>query len=325
MMSQTSPACDRTGSLTVVGSINADLFVRAARHPQPGETLMGSGGEVLAGGKGANQAVAAALQGAHVTFVGAVGDDAYTQPALRYLESSGVDLTHVARLKDTTTGLAVCTVSDDGENTIIVIPGANAHVDATFVNDRAEAIADADIVLLQGEIPADGFHAAINAARNARVIVNLAPVVEVDRDALLKADPIIANEHEAGLILEQLGSPATSEDPHDLAQALLDAGFASVVLTLGSRGALVADSEGLTDIATPHVTPVDTTGAGDIFGGSAMSQLLPHLKAGRSPAELTAGELRAITRFACCAASLSTQTHGGINSVPDEAAVRGIL
>ena len=289
----------------VIGSINMDMVLSVSRFPAAGETLTGGNFQTVPGGKGANQAVAAALQGAHVTFVGAVGDDAYAQPALRYLDSSGVDLTHVARLKDTTTGLAVCTVSEDGENTIIVIPGANAHVDAAYVAEHTAAITDADIVLLQGEIPADGFQAAINAARNARVIINLAPVVEVDRDALLKADPIIANEHEAGLLLEQLGSPATSEDPHDLAHALLDAGFDSVVLTLGARGALVADSEGLTDIATPHVTPVDTTGAGDAFAGALCAQLL------------TGAELADAARHAARVGAQATLTHGAQPSYPD--------
>ncbi|MDN5707411.1 PfkB family carbohydrate kinase, partial [Corynebacterium casei] len=117
------------GTLTVVGSINADLTARVQRHPNPGETLLGSGGGITAGGKGANQAVAAAYLGANVKFVGAVGQDPYVEPALKHLKESGVDLAAVAEVDDTT-GLAIITVSDDGENTIVVIPGANAHVDS---------------------------------------------------------------------------------------------------------------------------------------------------------------------------------------------------
>ena len=130
--------------LTVVGSINADLIVHAERHPHPGETLLGSGGEILAGGKGANQAVAAAQLGANVAFVGAVGSDPYAEPAMHYMHSSGIDLSAVEQ-SDTTTGLAVITVSADGENTIVISPGANALVDAPFVTARQSTIADADV------------------------------------------------------------------------------------------------------------------------------------------------------------------------------------
>ena len=261
-------------SIIVVGSINADLAVQVHRHPKPGETLMGSGGTITPGGKGANQAVAAALQGASVRFVGAVGNDAYATPALRYLTKSGVDLTGISHVEDTT-GLAVIAISADGENTIIVISGANAWVDAEAVKQHATDIAAADIVLLQGEIPAEGFQAAVDAATH-RVVINLAPVVPVDRDALLQADPLMANEHEAALVLQQLGYEVAEEDsknPEKLAADLLDAGFASVVLTLGAAGALVATPEGNELVPSPKVTAVDTTGAGDAFAGALVARL----------------------------------------------------
>lgn len=261
-------------SIIVVGSINADLAVQVHRHPKPGETLMGSGGTITPGGKGANQAVAAALQGASVRFVGAVGNDAYATPALRYLTKSGVDLTGISHVEDTT-GLAVIAISADGENTIIVIPGANAWVDAGAVKQHTTDIAAADIVLLQGEIPAEGFQAAVDAATH-RVVINLAPVVPVDRDALLQADPLMANEHEAALVLQQLGHEVAEEDsknPEKLAADLLDAGFASVVLTLGAAGALVATPEGSELVPSPKVTAVDTTGAGDAFAGALVARL----------------------------------------------------
>lgn len=267
-----STAAAHTGRLAVVGSINADLMVGVDRHPHPGETLLGSGGGILAGGKGANQAVAAALQGAHVDFVGAVGDDPYSAPAMSHLKSSGVNLEHVATRSSTTTGLAVITVSADGENTIVVIPGANATVDGGYVDAHSAAVAAADIVLLQGEIPAEGFAAAARHAH--RLVVNLAPVIEVDRDSLLRADPLVVNEHEADLVLAQLGAPVASADPHDLVQALLEVGFNSVVLTLGAQGALVGDGSGLTDIPTPRIHAVDTTGAGDAFTGALVARLL---------------------------------------------------
>lgn len=297
------------GTLTVVGSINADLTSRVKRHPNPGETLLGSGGGITAGGKGANQAVAAAYLGANVAFVGAVGKDPYVEPALKHLRDSGVDLSHVAEVDDTT-GIAIITVSDDGENTIVVIPGANAHVDSAFVQERTAPIEQADIVLLQGEIPADGFAAAV-AAASGRVIVNLAPVVEVDKKALLAADPLIANEHEAGLILDQLGVKASSDAPKDLAQSLIDAGFNSVVLTLGAEGALVATGGELVDIPTPKVTAVDTTGAGDAFAGALCARLL------------AGDELVQAATFAARVGATSTLRNGAQASYPKEADVLG--
>ena len=297
------------GTLTVVGSINADLTSRVKRHPNPGETLLGSGGGITAGGKGANQAVAAAYLGANVAFVGAVGKDPYIEPALKHLRDSGVDLSHVAEVDDTT-GLAIITVSDDGENTIVVIPGANAHVDSAFVQERTAPIEQADIVLLQGEIPADGFAAAV-AAASGRVIVNLAPVVAVDKKALLAADPLLANEHEAGLILDQLGVKASSDAPKDLAQSLIDAGFNSVVLTLGAEGALVATGGELVDIPTPKVTAVDTTGAGDAFAGALCARLL------------AGDELVQAATFAARVGATSTLRNGAQASYPKEADVLG--
>lgn len=258
-------------NIVVVGSINADVTVNVARHPSPGETLLGRGNPVTAGGKGANQAVAAALLGADVTLVGAVGRDANASPATALLTRSGVDLTRVAET-DEVTGMAMITVADDAENTIVVVPGANATVTAEYVRGHADAIAAADVVLLQGEIPADGFAEAVELARG-RVVVNLAPVIEVAADALLRADPIMANEHEAGLILAQLGAEIASTEPTDLAAALIDAGFASVVLTLGAAGALVATAEAAEPIPTPTVTAVDSTGAGDAFAGAFVHRL----------------------------------------------------
>ena len=257
--------------MCVVGSINADLVVHTARHPKPGETLLGHGGEITAGGKGANQAVAAALLGTPVTFVGAVGSDAYAAPAMHYLKASGVNLEHVART-DEVTGLAVITVDEQGENTIIVVPGANALVDAPFVTTHSSPITESELVLLQGEIPAEGFAKAIELA-TGRIVINLAPVIAVDKDALLRADPLLANEHEAGLILEEFGLSAKGT-PEELAQRLREAGFASVVLTLGARGALVTEGTDLVAVPSPQVTPVDTTGAGDAFAGALCARLL---------------------------------------------------
>lgn len=262
---------DNPGSVVVVGSINADLVTTVHRHPQPGETLLGSGGTISAGGKGANQAVAAAQLGADVHMVGAVGSDPMAEDALKHMRTSGADMSAVATV-DGPTGLAVITVADDGENTIIVVPGANASVDATYVDSHAPLITQADILLLQGEIPADGFERAVDLA-TGRVVVNLAPVVPVGHEQLRRADPLLVNEHEGALVLELLGAPSSSTDPSTLVTALLDQGFATVVMTLGADGALIGDAAGLTEIPTPRIDAVDTTGSGDAFAGALVAKL----------------------------------------------------
>lgn len=288
-------------SICVVGSINADLTVNVERHPVPGETLLGGGGRITAGGKGANQACAAARLGAEVVLVGATGCDANSGPATALLDDAGVDLTHVEEV-DSVTGLAVIAVSADGENTIIVVPGANTEVGADFVDRHAAPVREAELVLLQGEIPADGFARAAELA-TGRVVVNLAPVVEVPREALLRADPLMANEHEAGLILSQLGLDGAGT-PEELARRLLGAGFASVVLTLGSAGALVAQDGVFEHLASPAVEAIDTVGAGDAFAGAFCHRVVE------------GDTLVEAARFACRVGAFSVTLPGAQPSYP---------
>ncbi|WP_296144009.1 ribokinase [uncultured Corynebacterium sp.] len=252
-------------SIVVVGSINADLTINVARHPLPGETLLGTGGRITPGGKGANQAVAAARLGSEVFLVGAVGEDAHAKDATNLLIDAGVDLNAV-EISPKPTGLAIITVAADGENTVMVAPGANGDVGAGVVDKHAALVAGADLVLLQGEIPADGFARAIELAKG-RVVVNLAPVIDVDRNALKRADPLIVNEHEAQLVLGKKSSPESC------AKELLRE-FPSVVVTLGADGALVGDAEGIVRVASPSVVSVDSVGAGDAFTGALCHRLL---------------------------------------------------
>lgn len=268
--------------VVVVGSINADLVVTLERHPQPGETLLGRTMTVMPGGKGANQAVAAAKLGAPTTMIGAVGQDAYTDVALSGLRAAGVNIDSVQRV-GTTTGVAIVEVDDDGENTIVVIPGANGEVTPSLVSSAADLISDAGVLVLQGEIPAASVASAVAAATRApgstRVLINLAPVIELDRETLLHADPLVVNEHEGALVLAQLTgavtpSGSTPADHADTARALLDCGFSSVVMTLGGAGALLATSSGVLEVPAPSVSVVDTTGAGDAFVGALAARLV---------------------------------------------------
>lgn len=261
--------------VVVVGSINADLVVTLERHPQPGETLLGRTMTVMPGGKGANQAVAAAKLGAPTTMIGAVGQDSYTDVALSGLNGAGVNTDAVKRVR-TTTGVAIVAVDDVGENTIVVIPGANGEVTPDLVSSSAQLIADAGVLVLQGEIPAEAITAAVAStlpASDTRVLINLAPVIELDRETLLRADPLVVNEHEGALVLAQFGVAASS-DHAGTARALLECGFQSVVMTLGGAGALLVTASGMLEVPAPSVPVVDTTGAGDAFVGALAARLV---------------------------------------------------
>ena len=255
------------GSIVVVGSVNVDLLAQVRRHPRPGETLHGSGGRMLPGGKGANQAVAAARLGGRVAMVGAVGTDAQAEVALSALREAGVELSHLAEVEGPT-GLAIVTVAQDGENSIVVIAGANASMDAQRVHAAGDAIAAARIVVCQGEIPREGIE-ALPALVTGRFLHNPAPVMELDPAVLRASDPLVVNQHEAALVLAQLTPDLTPpETPEAVLRALTDAGVPAAVLTLGAEGALVADADGLHRIPPAPVDAVDTTGAGDAFIGA---------------------------------------------------------
>lgn len=256
----------------VVGSINVDEIVGVQRHPLPGETLLATSSTVAPGGKGANQAVAAARLGARVSMVGAVGDDGRADAALRLLTDAAVDLADVGHV-DGPTGIARITVDERGENTIIVIPGANERVDDAFIAAHAHSIGRAAVVVLQAEIPTV---ASARAARLAtgRVLLNLAPVVDVPADLLQAADPLVVNEHEGRLLLGERAERAESDaDDERIAALLRERGAHSVVLTRGARGAVCADADGVTAVASPRVDAVDTSGAGDAFVGALAARL----------------------------------------------------
>lgn len=322
------PAAHGRTGVVVVGSVNADLLTTVDQHPRPGETVLGRTLDVLPGGKGANQAVAAAQLGAQTALVGAVGSDQFAEPALAGLQAAGVDLGAVTAVEGST-GVAQVTVSADGENAIVVIPGANASVDDVVVDAYAELVGGAAVVVVQGEIPRTGIEAAARHTQG-RLVVNLAPVVDVDREVLLAADPLVVNEHEAALVLAMLDGSSgrgeaassgtassgaevpdsmatasattgdattgeattgsapeetepeetavetdrdTADDEQRVVDALLAHGVPSVVLTVGARGALVADGSGTTLVPSPRVEAVDTTGAGDAFVGALAYRL----------------------------------------------------
>ncbi|WP_127128483.1 ribokinase [Georgenia sp. SYP-B2076] len=256
-----------SGHVVVVGSANVDLVVDVPRHPGPGETILG--GELVRspGGKGANQAVAAARAGgADTTFLGALGRDDAAELLLASLERAGVHTDLVAR-PHAGTGTALISVTADGENAIIVAPGANSLL---TVDDRAAArLAQADVVLAQLEVPLETVLAAARARRRGAVFaLNAAPSRDLPADVWAEVDLLIVNEHEAADLARTTGGEqSAAEAPTELAMALL-ARVPAVVITLGAAGALVAErgADPVT-VPAPRVTPVDTTGAGDTFCG----------------------------------------------------------
>lgn len=326
-MTTDAPAGRANSGVAVVGSANMDLVVRVQRHPNPGETLMGSDYATHPGGKGANQAVAAARLGGRVSFVGRVGNDAFGERLEAAMRQDGVDTGPLQR-SGRPSGVAFIQVDEQGQNSIVVSPGANYDVTAADLATSAayRALEGAAVLLLQLEVPLEATLAAAAAGRRhgATVILNLAPARQLDAGELQDVDLLLVNEHEAGV---QLGSDADDQTPGEWAAALCRLVPAAVV-TLGSDGAVWARRR---DPAQPNsrvesgyvpafrVAPVDTTGAGDAFGGA----LAYSLAAARAQGEET--DLGEAVRFASAAGAVATTRQGAQPSLPTLDEVTALL
>jgi len=278
----------------VVGSANLDLVATTDRLPGPGETVLGSDFAEHPGGKGLNQAVAAARAGARTAFVGAVGDDDAGRRLLGVMAGDGIDATRVADAGTVPTGRALIGVSSAGENSIIVVPGANATV-------AIESIPTATVVLAQLEVPLEAVVRAFELARacGATTVLNPAPARPLEPALLALCDVVVPNEHEA----ELLGGVG----------ALLAAGARAVVVTLGANGAALHTADGVSMVSPFAVDAIDTTGAGDTFCGSLS-------------ARLALGEpIDVALRYASAAAALSTTRRGAVPSVPRADEVAAML
>jgi ribokinase len=257
----------------VVGSINQDFVLSVERRPEPGETVTDARLATHNGGKGANQAAAAALLGAEVTLLGRVGDDGFGEPLVEALAEKGVDTGLIEAARDSSTGTAFITVTPDGENEITVAPGANRRLTADDVERASGAIGGARVLVAQMEVPPEAVLRAVEVAElhGTRALVNLAPPFEVARELLEKLDPLVVNEHEAAFLL---GEKVEGVDGAlSAARGLLGLGPRSVVVTVGEEGAVFSDGGSTRHLPAPKVDVVDTTGAGDAFVGALAARL----------------------------------------------------
>jgi ribokinase len=256
--------------VTVVGSINIDLVTQVARFPRPGETIIGGDLETISGGKGANQAVAAARLGAEVTMVGRVGDDVFASQLKTNFATEGIDATHVSTSGDTASGAALILVDKAGQNSIVVASGANAKVTPKDVDRAAEVITTADVLLLQLEIPLESVRRAARIAheQGVKVVLNPAPARPLPADLLSLVDFLVPNESEASaLVGSRSGSPAADPDETiPSVDKLRSYGVDTVILTAGEQGAFLAEAGGTRRFPAFSLEQVvDTTAAGDAF------------------------------------------------------------
>jgi ribokinase len=292
-----------SGRVVVVGSANVDLAVRVPRLPSPGETVLGSQRATLAGGKGANQAVAARRLGAETVLIAAVGDDRFGEDIRASLARDGLPADHLVTVAGADTGVALIVVDAAGENTVVVAPGANALLDDHALG-RLPALLDPGAVLvLQLEIPLAVCLAAARAARRAgaEVVLNAAPLPEaVDAtlaDLLHEVDLLVVNESEAARLVGRTAGPAA-------AAALRELGPRTCVVTLGARGAVRADAADVVTQAAFHVEAVDTTGAGDAFCGALAAAIAAGIG------------LDEAVRRACAAGAVATTRMGAQSAMP---------
>jgi ribokinase len=290
--------------IVVIGSANMDMVVKASRIPKPGETVLAGSFFMNPGGKGANQAVAAARLGGEVTFISKVGNDVFGKQSFQLLEDEGINTFYMLSDDELPSGVALITVDEVGENSIVVASGASANFLPADLEDALDEIAGAGIVLMQLEIPLETVHfvAKYAASKGVQVILNPAPANTLSLELLSYIDVITPNQHEAGMIS---GIKVQNiKDAQKAAAAIYGMGVKNVVITLGAFGAVVCQ-EGKTKVVTaPKVEAIDTTAAGDVFCG--------YLAVGLSEKKT----LLEAVKFACMGAAISVTRMGAQSSIP---------
>jgi ribokinase len=287
--------------ILVIGSLNTDLVVRTPRFPQPGETISGEDLQIFPGGKGANQAVAAARQDTPVSMLGRVGKDNFGDFLLENLQSNNVDSQFVQR-DEASTGTAVIVVDANGQNTIVLSAGANGQVSEADIS--AAPLSGFELLLLQLEIPVETVVAAARRARESglRVLLNPAPARSLPDELITLPDFLVPNETELSILADQPVKDISSAE--SAAQRLLTRGAQTVIVTLGANGALIVTRENTKHIPPFKVDPVDTTAAGDAFIGGFASALLQNKS------------LEDAVRYGCACGALATTKLGAQPSLP---------
>jgi ribokinase len=259
----------RTGRIAVIGSNMVDLVTYVTRMPARGETIEAPSFEMGHGGKGANQAVAAAKLGASVLMVTKVGDDMFADNTIKNLAGFGVDTKYVTRAKGRSSGVAPIMVEPSGENSILIVKGANNELSAADIDQAAEDLKACSLILLQLEIPVETVYAAIEFGKRhgVQTLLNPAPAVpDLDPQRIRNATFLTPNETELAILS---GLPVDTEAEIEIAaRSLMAKGIETIIVTMGSRGAMLLTAHSVKRIAPVRVTPVDTTGAGDAFVGS---------------------------------------------------------
>lgn len=260
---------NRKPRIAVIGSNNVDLVTYVTRMPVRGETVEAPSFEMGHGGKGANQAIAAAKLGAVVAMVTKVGDDVFADMTIKNFAAFGVDTTHVGRVKGRSSGVATIMVEPSGENCILIVKGANAEISPADVERAAEDLKRCDLILLQLEAPLETVYAAIAFGKRhgVKTLLNPAPATpELDPGKISEASFLVPNETELAILTGMLVE--TEDQIAKAALSLIAKGIETVIVTMGARGALLATAAQVRRIAPVRVTPVDTTGAGDAFVGA---------------------------------------------------------
>lgn len=303
----------RRPKIVVVGSINMDLVLSCERLPKPGETLAARQCSEVSGGKGANQAVAAARMGGDVTLIGRVGDDVFGPQLIKRLQESNVATEHVQVCQGTSSGIAFVMVESSGQNAIVIVPGANGRLSVDAIRAVAAQIRSADLLILQLEIPIEAIEEACRIAKESKVpvLLNPAPAPAMLPENLYEVDMICPNQTEAerltGLTVN------SSESAKRAAALLLDRGASQVVITLGKEGAFIgrrSEKEYQFELVPSiDVAPIDTTAAGDAFIGALAVYLCEQQ------------ELLQACRMACVAGALATTKWGAQTSLPWRAEV----
>jgi len=298
-------------NILVVGSLNADLVVQAPRFPQPGETISGNDLQIIPGGKGANQAVAAARQGAAVSMVGRVGGDSFGPELINNLKRNNVDTSGVQIDAGSSTGTAIIVVDSNGQNSIVLSPGGNGRVSDADLESLS--FSEYNLLLLQLEIP---IQTVLSAARRARasgvkVLLNPAPAYALPDELISLPDFLLPNEGELSLLTDQPVNDMVSAEK--AAKTLLERGAQNVIVTLGDKGALIVSRTQVTHVDTYQVNVVDTTAAGDAFIGGLASALLQNKS------------LEEAVRYGCACGALATTKFGAQPSLPVREDVENFL